>query len=601
MSVFLRKQKLKKGIYLSFVESTYSSSLQNVSQKVIKKIGYVEDLKAIYSDPIAFFTEEAKKLSAVSQQKYQEDKIERIPRQQTVKNVGYFPIARLYKQFNFQDEFEFLSNKHKFQFDLNSLFKFLVYSQIIMPGSKLSAFENKSLFFDSFDFTENQMYDGINFIGKNIDYIKQHILFELQRIYKPVVSHTFFDCTNIYFEIDKENDFQKRGPEKNHRHDPIIGLGLLMDANGVPLSYTTFPGNQGEHSELHKNGAQMKRNLNITGKTIYVADKGLNSGDNMQEAIDNNDGYVMGQKVLNCDEDTFKWITNEQGYTYIIDEEDNEITYKIKSTIDDFPVKVTSKLNGQKVFVHMKQKRVIFYSKNYADKARLERERILAKAYDLIKNPSQYRKKTVGDAASYIKEIKFDKNGEIINTNLEINKEYLEKQEALEGYYMIVTSEIDLPGQEIIKIYRGLWEIEETFSIMKGVLKVRPIFAKTKEGIESHILVCFTSLLFLRLLQKKYLKINGYTPEQIKQIELANKRKRKHKIEIKRPGEISVRRIVKFMREYEAQLINDTYFIGFYNPDIHLFENKYNLKLDKHRLSLNDIYKIFDYCIYNTR
>ncbi len=174
-------------------------------------------------------------------------------------------------------------------------------------------------------------------------------------------------------------------------------------------------------------------------------------------------------------------------------------------------------------------------------------------------------------------------------------------QETLEGYYMIVTSEIDLSDQKIIQIYRGLWEIEETFSIMKGVLKVRPVFAKTKNGIESHLLVCFTSLLFLRLLQKNYLKEDGYTPEQIKQIELANKKKRKHKIEIKRPGEISVRRIVNFMREYEAFIINGSYFIGKYNPDIHLFEKKYHLNLDRHRLSINDINNIFDNCIYNTR
>ena len=435
------------------------------------------------------------------------------------------------------------------------------------------------------------MYDAINEIGINSKYILEHIIFELKEFYKPSFSHTFFDCTNIYFEIDKENDFLKRGPEKNNRHDPIIGFGLLMDSNGIPLSYSLFPGNESEQPELHKNASLMKKNLNIKGKTILVADKGLNSGDNMMKAIENGDGYVVGQKVRGASKETLSWVLCGEGYKETFND-DGEIIFKIKDEVDYYTINVTSKLSGEKTQAKVKQKRVVFYSKDYKDKTAYEREKLIVKAYNLIKNPAEYKKQSVGDASTYIKEIKYDKDGNIITTSLEIDYERIEKERMLDGYYMIVTSEINLTSDEIIKIYRGLWEIEESFSIVKGVLKVRPVFAKTRSGIEAHMLICFFSLLLLRLLQKTVLK-DELTDEQKILIESANRKRRKNKIRIEKIGELPMKKIVNFMRDYEAQKINDSYYIGNYNPDITVFEKAYDLVLDKHRLSEKDIQKFF--------
>ena len=435
------------------------------------------------------------------------------------------------------------------------------------------------------------MYDAINEIGINSKYILEHIIFELKEFYKPSFSHTFFDCTNIYFEIDKENDFLKRGPEKNNRHDPIIGFGLLMDSNGIPLSYSLFPGNESEQPELHKNASLMKKNLNIKGKTILVADKGLNSGDNMMKAIENGDGYVVGQKVRGASKETLSWVLCGEGYKETFND-DGEIIFKIKDEVDYYTINVTSKLSGEKTQAKVKQKRVVFYSKDYKDKSAYEREKLIVKAYNLIKNPAEYKKQSVGDASTYIKEIKYDKDGNIITTSLEIDYERIEKERMLDGYYMIVTSEINLTSDEIIKIYRGLWEIEESFSIVKGVLKVRPVFAKTRSGIEAHMLICFFSLLLLRLLQKTVLK-DELTDEQKILIESANRKRRKNKIRIEKIGELPMKKIVNFMRDYEAQKINDSYYIGNYNPDITVFEKAYDLVLDKHRLSEKDIQKFF--------
>ena len=296
-------------------------------------------------------------------------------------------------------------------------------------------------------------------------------------------------------------------------------------------------------------------------------------------------------------EDLLAWILDEKDYKTNKDKT-GKITYKIKHEISEYPIKITSKLNGQKATITLKQKRVLFYSADYAEKAKYERDKLIAKAYELIKNPSQYNKQNAKDASTYIKKITFTKEGEIAtNQQLEINEDLIKKEEQLDGYYLIVTSETELEDEEIIKIYRGLWEIEETFSIMKGVLKVRPVFSKS---IEAHILISFVALLILRLLQKVCLK-EEYTAEQLKVVEKANKRKKKHKIRLEKINEIPMKQIVNFIRSYQAVMLNDKYFVTKYNDLIPTIEKLTELKLDKHCLTENEIKKFFDLTLQRTK
>lgn len=600
MSVYLRKQYLKKGIHLSFVEAHYNAKTKNTVSKTIKNIGYVDDLKKTYVDPIAHYTEEAKTLSAASIAKDKAIKEEKIPRKRILKNLGCFLINSVYKNFEYQDVCEYLSFDKKIKYDLENVFRFLVFSQIVNPGSKQFEYNHKEMFLDEFNFSDDQLYDAIKIIGKNKKRFLEYTRLQLAKFYKMDLSTTYFDGTNIYFEIDRETDMLKRGPEKNNRHDPIIGLGLLMDANSIPIAYTTFPGNQSEQPEMHKCLNQLKKEQDVTGRTIIVADKGLNSGDNMYNAVQNGDGYIISQKVRGAKGSTLQWILDEKDYT-VTKNEKGEVTFKIKHDIDDFPVKITSKLNGQKVEMNLKQKRVIFYSSEYAEKSKYERNKLIAKAKELINNPSDFNKDNSKDACTYIKEIHFTKDGEVAtDQKLELNNELITKEEKLDGYYMIVTSETQLPDGEIIKLYRGLWEIEESFSIIKGVLKVRPVFAKTIEGIEAHLFVSFVSLLILRLLQKVCLK-EEVTAEQRKAIEEANKKKKTHKIEINEIKEMPMKQIVNFIRSYQAVKINDKFFVVEYLDLIPNIEKITDLKLDKQCLLEANIKNFFKLTLQRTK
>ncbi len=595
MSVFLRRQKLKNGLHLSFVESFYDKKTKNSIQKTIKNIGYVKELQKTYQNPIAYFDAEAKKLSIESSKKYSESKARKIPREGSLKNIGYFLPRYVYNKFNFRNISSAITYDRRFKFDLESIFKFLVFSQIVHPAAKQKEYKEKEQFLENFDFSDDQMYDAIQCIGENEEKIKEYIALQTKDIIKLNTSKSYFDGTNIYFEIDKETEEQKRGPEKNNRHDPIIGLGLLMDGNGYPINYTIFPGNQSEQPELHKNVQALKKKNCIVGKTIITADKGLNSGDNMYKAVQNGDGYVMGQKVRRASKDTIDWVLQDNEYSKYTKNYDNNgiLTYKIKSEIGEYDVTITSPLNNQKTKIKLKQKRVIFWSKDYADKAKFERGKLIVKAKEIINNPSSFLKSYVGDAASYIKEINYDNEGRIIeNSNLILDEDAIKKAEVLDGFYMIVTSETDLPDEEIIKIYRGLWEIEETFSIIKGVLKVRPIFSKTKEGIHAHILVCFLSLLILRILQKDVL-LKELDSKQINAIEEANKRKKKHKISYQKRLEYPIKQISSFIQNFEAVQVDEKFHLVKYIELIPFIEERFSISLDRWVLTIDDIKNIF--------
>ncbi len=595
MSVFLRKQNLQKGTYLSLVESNYDPKLKNARQKVMRKIGYVEELKAKYTDPIAHYEEVAKKLSKQSSKAYRDNKIEEAPEASCLKNLGHFLPYRVYKLFKMGDEFKAISHGKRLKYDLEDIFRFLTLSQIVQPGSKRSEYFHKDIFIDRYAFSDDQMNDAIKLIGENKDNVLEYIRSELMRFYEPNFKHTYFDGTNFYFEIDKENEMIKRGHEKNHRHDPIIGLGLLLDGNGVPLNYTTFAGNQSEQPELHKNIQLLKEQDHIEGRTVIIADKGLNSGDNMYKAHANGDGYVFSQKVRGASAETVEWILDASDYKEIKDDGGN-LLYKVKSQIiDECPIKVTSKFNGGKAKITLTQKQVVFYSKDYDEKAKYERAKLIAKAEDIIRNPSQYLKKTVGSAASYIQELSFTETGEIAETKkLKLDVKAIEEEAKLDGYYMIVTSEKDASDEDVIKMYRGLWEIEESFSIMKGLLHVRPFYSKSLKGVESQILICFFSLLILRLLQKVYLKEN-YDKAKLEKAKEANRRKRKNKIRLEKIGEIPMPQLVKFIREYQGYHFEDRYLVTKKLNLMDTIERLTGVNVNKHYITEAKFKKYFDF------
>jgi transposase len=387
----------------------------------------------------------------------------------------------------------------------------LVVSRLLSPGSKSKAYSEKGRYFERFDFSEADMYRALSHYAKIAKEMQRHINEQITAYYGPRDTRTvYYDVTNFYFEIDKEDELRKRGYSKERRRNPIVQLGLAMDADGIPLHYELFPGNVPDKSTFRSVIGEVRRNYD-TGRIIVVADMGIITGDNIYYLVGGEkrekalNGYVMSYSILGAPEKFQNYVLDSKDYRGSDGKPASEgAEFIIKSRMDAREVNVTMN-NGKTKKKIVYEKQVVFWSKKYADKARAEREKIIQKAMAMVKDPGKYTKATAYGAAKYVMNIDYDDTtGEIIakGNALLLDEAKIKEEEKFDGYYAIVTSEIDMPDEEIVDTYRGLWEIEESFRITKGAIEGRPVHVSRKDRIEAHFLTCFIALVIMRLLQK---------------------------------------------------------------------------------------------------
>ena len=490
-----------------------------VKNITIQNLGDLDILKKQYDDPITHFKDVVKQMNNEEKDNNKPlvvtiDKNEELELgTDSIKNFGYSALSKVYHELEID---KFLITKFKArnfsEYKINNIMKLLVFARCLFPDSKKSTYENKDIFFENSDFSLKEIYNALTYIEPFKEALQSYIYDHIQEQYKPNNECIFYDVTNYYFEIDDNDDFRKKGVCKEHRPNPIVQMGLFMDSLGLPMCYGLFPGNTNDCLTLKPMVQKLQKNYNV-GKVIVVADKGLNTGNNIvyQKAIGN--GYVMSLSIRGANKELKNFVLDEKGYEY-----NNDKTYKRKSRLYPREIEYITTKNGEpkKDKTTVDEKQVVFWSADYAKRAKAERQSAIDKAKDLIGNVRKYNKKNCYGASKYIKHLVFDKNtGEIIEakSQLSLDEEKIEEEEKLDGYYMIVTSEMKKTDDEIIDIYRGLWRIEETFKVTKSELKDRPIYMSTKEHIEAHFLTCYLALVLCRVLQHKLDK--KYSVEKI--------------------------------------------------------------------------------------
>ena len=333
-----------------------------------------------------------------------------------------------------------------------------------------------------------------NDYGKFIEIFNE----QLDSLYKKETDKTYFDCTNFYFEIDKQDDFRRKGPSKENRKDPIVGMGLLLDANQIPIGMKMFPGNQSEKPIMRDVVNDLRNTYQINGRTIHVADKGLNCADNIAFAKENGDGYLFSKSVNMLPETEQTWVTMDSDDWEEVRDKEGHLIYKYKSCVDQFPYNITVDENTRKKKILMfKEKRVLTYNPKLAAKKKYEIEKQAEKARELCY--SQAKRSEFGDLGKYVDFID-EKGGKAI---AKINQEAIDKERRLAGYNLLVTSETKMSEREIYDTYHNLWRIEESFKIMKSDLDARPVFLQKESTIKGHFLICYLSVLLERLLQFK--------------------------------------------------------------------------------------------------
>lgn len=604
--MFVKQNKSHKGILLTYTIGYRENG--KVKHKNIETIGYLDDLKKLYDDPIEHFRKIAKQKSNNDINDYTIKNLnsKEIDCSSNFKNLGYIILKKIYNELGLNIFFKSKQSDFKIDYSLNEIFSILVYSRILYPGSKKDAFDNKDRFFETSNFSLKDIYRSLDYFNNFKEEIQSMIWKATKDIYNRDITNSYYDCTNYYFEIDYndtdlvdeegnilEKGYRKRGPEKNHRPDPIIEMGLLMDSSGIPLSYDLFPGNESEKTSLRPLLTRTKAKFGID-KTIVVADRGLNTSDNIfflagknDDEHKNHDGYVYGQSVRGADKEFKEWCLNQEGYTNdkVYDENGDEKTFRAMIFNEDgslnhyekmpvifrhksriFAKKITIKKDDErKVKVEVYQKQMVYYSQKYADKQRRERNLMIDRAKDLIANPQKYNRITSKGSATYVNNIKFDKStGEILDgLDLSLNEDKIKEEEKYDGYYSIVTSELDMTDQKMRDVYRGLAKIEESFKITKSNFESRPVYVWTKEHIESHFLTCFVSLVIIRLLEKK----------------LDNKH--------------SISKIIEALKNYNSTNIEHDLYLQNYTSDIITdIQEIFNINLSRKYLTFSQIKKI---------
>ena len=585
------KQSLSNGKpYLSIVQGYRVDG--KVRQKTIQKLGYLEDLNKEFEDPVAHFKEVAKNMNAQLPERESLDIDTSTKLQDSTnnrKNLGYCFPKILYTQLGLHKFFQSKQASLDLEYNLNHIFSQLVFNRFLFPASKRGAYTDaKQRFFEPAGYSLDHVYKALTQFYRLSPELQQHLHQQVQKLVGRDTSTGYYDVTNYYFEIpyndpDETDEatgnakvgFRHKGPSKEHRPDPIVQMGLLMDKNGLPMAFNLFSGGESEKTSLLPTIRRVKADYGIR-RMIVVADRGLNTSDNTaflsgvnHDDSHGQDGYVYGQSVLGADSEFRAWVLGG-GYKTekVKDEHGNLVDFMHKSRIYAKEVQLKGLDGKRNKALIIYQKQMVYYSQKYADKQAKDREIILNKARDLIAHPGKYTRATAYGAAGYIRNIAFDrKTGEVVNgRELSLDLTRIEEEKKYDGYYSIVTSEKRLSDKSIRDIYRGLWRIEESFKIMKSEFRSRPIFVRTREHIHAHFLICFVALLLMRMLEQKL------------------------------EGKYSFHAIRQSLMHYNCSWVERNYYLFDYRDEIIVaLEKRFGLDLSWKYMTLAEIKRILEY------
>lgn len=514
MAYFLKKSNYKKGTYLQIYESFYDPERKSGAHRSYKALGYVHELQAKgIDDPISFYQEEVIKLNQELNAAKSANKARQISDDSPEKLIGYFPLKNINDRLSVKKYIDLMQTATDFRFNVFDMMSSLVYARLVHPCSKAKTYEEViPKLFDTYDYSLNQLYDGLEYIGCEYEKIIEIYNHQIRQMYSFNTSHTYFDCTNFYFEIDREDDFRRKGPSKENKKEPIVGMGLLLDANQIPIGMKLYPGNKSEKPVLRNIIDDLKTRNSISGKTIQVADKGLNCAENIFHALKSGDGYIFSKSVKLLPETEVTWVLLDNDYRDITDKSGN-LLYRIKECVDDFTYSITD-ATGKKRKVQLREKRIATFNPKLAEKQTLEIKKQVEKAIAL--KTAKAKKSEYGDCAKYVTFITTDKKGNETDGTVKavLNEDVINKSLKLAGYNLLVSSETRMSAAEIYSAYHNLWRIEESFRIMKSQLDARPVYLQKEETITGHFLICYLAVLLTRLLQFKVLK-NEYCSEEL--------------------------------------------------------------------------------------
>lgn len=422
-------------------------------------------------------------------------------------NIGYLFLEKLYNDLKIKDICNKIQDQYKFEFNLNEVLSYLVFARIIYPSSKLETFKQCQNFIEQPTFKLHDEYRALSYIANNIDFIQENLFINSKNVIKRNSKVIYYDCTNYFFEINEEDDLRRHGISKEHKPNPIVGMGLFMDGDGIPLSFNIYPGNQNEQKTLIPEESKIINDFKLDDtKVILCTDAGLASDDIKKYNIKDGRGFVITQSLKKLKEEYKEQVFDKKDWRlpgdlkhfYNLEEIENNEDLKEKYYDSLFYKIIQTETKS------VKQDTIVTFCFKYFDYNRNIRNNQIERAKKNINSNNVTRKgKNQNDPNRFIEEISSTTDGVVADEKTySINEDLIKEEEKYDGYYALSTN---LTGNidDILKITKGRWEIEESFRIMKSDFLARPVNLSREDRIKAHFMTCFIALLIYRILEKK--------------------------------------------------------------------------------------------------
>lgn len=518
MYVAINGVQSNKSVYIM---QSYRKENGQTSSRVYRKLGRLDELLARFSGNQDEMMEWAKQEAAKDTSSYN-SKTEpvslslfqnaRIPKDEERSfNVGYLFLQQLCTELRLDNICRKIRSHHKFTYDFHAILTDLIYARILSPSSKLSSYSFCSSLLEPPKYSLQNLYRALSVMAEESGFIQEELYRNSNFVHPRNKKILYYDCTNYYFEIEQDDDLRRYGKSKEHRPNPIVTMGLFMDADGIPLAFDVFPGNQNEQTTLKPLENTIIRDFGCS-EFIFCADAGLGSKSNRFFNSFGNRAYVITQSLKKMKKEDLDIALNPTQYKVLGSDKPIDLR-----TLDETDEKVFNTIYYKEVPVvtgNMDETVIVTYSPKYKDYQKKIRNRQIERAEQMIANQEKKRKgKNQNDPARFIQKTSVTEDGELASKCIySLDQDRIDEETMYDGFYAVITN---LEGDvgEILKINRQRWEIEENFRIMKSEFGARPVYARREDRIKAHFLTCYISLLVYRLLEQK---LQGcYTCEQI--------------------------------------------------------------------------------------
>lgn len=425
--------------------------------------------------------------------------------------IGYLFLQKLCTELKINSICRKISKRHKYTYDFSAILTDQIFSRILAPSSKLSSYSYCQTLLEPPKYELQNLYRALSVMAEESDFIQEELYFNSNFVLPRSKKILYYDCTNYYFEIEQDDDFRKYGKSKENRPNPIVTMGLFMDADGIPLAFDVFPGNQNEQTTLKPLETKIIRDF-ACSEFIFCSDAGLGSKANRRFNSFGNRSYVISQSLKKMRGEDRQIALNPKQFRRLGSNKFIDISTLDESDPDIYETifyKEVPVVNGD-----MDEIVIVTYSPKYKAYQKRIRGQQIARAVKMIEQPGRKRRgKNQNDPARFIKSTAITEDGEVAGRNIyDLDSDRIFEEEMYDGFYAVITN---LEGDvgEILKINRQRWEIEENFRIMKTDFEARPVYVRRDERIKAHFLICYISLLVYRLLEKKL--GNAYTCNEI--------------------------------------------------------------------------------------